>query len=183
MDDSKIIKLYFDRDERAIEATSTKYGKLLHHVAFSILHSCPDSEECVEDTYIKTWQVIPPQKPRYFSAFLCKITRNLSINRYLKNKAQYRIFTTEQIFEEMADCVPDTASSISDDIEIRDAINGFLATLPEIPRKVFVKRYFYMLSIKEISSEMKISVNNVKVSLTRTRQKFKAYLESAGISI
>ena len=183
MDDNRIIEFYFEREERAIEETRLKYGKLLHHVAFSILHSQPDSEECVDDTYMKAWQSIPPKNPSILSAFLCKITRNLSINRYLQNKTRYKMLATEKVFEEFAECVPDTHGKISDDIAIRDAINGFLATLNEIPRKIFIKRYFYMLPIKQISVEMKTSVSNVKVSLMRTREKFKAYLEKAGISI
>ena len=183
VDDNKIIDLYFRREEMAIEATRVKYGKLLNHISYSILHSQPDVEECVDDTYMKAWQTIPPERPTFFSAFLCKITRNLSINRYLKNKSRYKMLTTEQVFEEMSECVPDSEPTISDDIAIRDAINGFLDSLAEIPRKMFVKRYFYMLPIKEISIDMGISVSNVKVSLMRTREKFKAYLESAGISI
>lgn len=183
MDDHRIIQFYFEREERAIEETRLKYGKLLHHVAFSILHSQADSEECVDDTYMKTWQSIPPKNPKVFSAFLCKITRNLSINRYLQNKARYKMLTTEKVFEEIAECVPDTQGAISDDIAIRDAINGFLGTLNEMPRKIFVKRYFYMLPIKQISVEMSTSVSNVKVSLMRTREKFKTYLEKAGINV
>jgi len=183
MDDNRIIDLYFKREERAIMETRTKYGKLLNHVAFSILHSQADSEECVDDAYMKAWQTMPPEKPSFLSAFLCKITRNLSINRYLQNKARHRMISTETVFEEIADCVPDTSGPISDDIAIRDAINGFLDSLAELPRKIFVKRYFYMLSVKQISVEMKTSVSNVKVSLMRTREKLKAYLEKAGINI
>ena len=183
MDDNKIIDLYFARDERAIEATSAKYSKLLYRVAYNILHYDPDSEECVNDTYMKAWNAMPPERPNVLSAFLCKITRNLSINRYLQNKARNRMMTTERIFEEIAECVPDTAGPISDDIALRDAFNGFLESLGEVPRMIFVKRYFYMMSIAEISIDMKISVSNVKVSLMRTRNKFKAYLEKAGINI
>ncbi len=183
MDDNRIIDLYFMRDERAIEETGAKYGKLLHHVAFSILHSAPDSDECVNDTYMRAWRAMPPQRPSFLSAFLSKITRNLSINRYLQNKARYEATATERVFEEFAECVPDTAGPISDDIALRDAINGFLRSLPKTQRQIFVKRYFYMMPIKEISLDIKTSVSNIKVSLMRTREKFKAYLEKAGISI
>lgn len=183
MDDNRIIDLYFSRDERAIEQTRAKYGKLLYHVAYKILHSSPDSEECVDDTYMKAWGAMPPEKPSILSAFLCKITRNLSINRYLQNKSRSKIMTTEKVFEEIAECVPDTAGPISDDIALRDAINGFLESLGEVSRNIFVKRYFYMMSVNEISVDMKTSVSNVKVSLMRTRNKFKDYLEKAGISI
>ena len=183
MDDSRIIELYFKREERAIEATDTKYGKLLRHVSYTILHSSEDSEECVNDTYMKAWGAMPPERPTYLSAFLSKITRNLSINRYMQNKARNRIFNTEIIFEEMEDCVPDNAGPISDDIDLRDAINSFLASLSDDARQMFVKRYFYMMTIKQISVEMRISVSSVKVSLMRYRKKFKAHLEKAGISI
>ena len=183
MDDNKIIDLYFMRDERAIEYTDTKYGKLLNHVAFSILHSAPDSEECVNDTYMKAWGAMPPEKPNILSAFLCKITRNLSLNRYMQNKARNKVISLDNIFDEFSECVPDTSGPISDDIALRDAINGFLGSLSEPLRLIFVKRYFYMMSIKEIAIDMRISVSNVKVSLMRTRTKFKTYLEKAGINI
>ena len=183
MDDSRIIDLYFSREERAIEETRVKYGKLLNHIAYGILHSQEDSEECVDDTYMRAWRAMPPERPNILSAFLSKITRNLSINRYLQNKARYKMLTTEKVFEEMEDCLPDSRGPISDDIAIRDAINGFLASLSEIPRKIFVKRYFYMLPVKQIAVEMKTTVSNVKVSLMRTRTKFRDYLEKAGISV
>lgn len=183
MDDSKIIELYFERNERAIEYTEAKYNRLLNHVAFSILHSAEDSEECVNDTYMKAWESMPPERPTYLSAFLSKITRNLSINRYLKNKSRSKMMTTEKVFEEIAECIPDVTAPISDDIALRDAINGFLASLGETPRKIFVKRYFYMMTVKEISLDTKTTLSNVKVSLMRTREKFKAYLEKAGISV
>ena len=183
MDDNRIIDLYFVRDERAIEMTDAKYGKLLNHVAYTILHSEPDSEECVNDTYMKAWGAMPPERPNILSAFLCRITRTPSMNRYLQNKARGRMMTTERVFEEIAECVPNGAGPISEDIALKDAINGFLESMTIVSRKIFVKRYFYMMTVKEISVDMKVSVSNVKVSLMRTREKFKAYLEKAGISI
>ena len=183
MDDNRIIDLYFARDERAVEHTRAKYGKLLHYVAFRILHNSFESEECVDDTYMKAWQSMPPERPSYLSAFLTKITRNLSINRYIRNKSRNKMLTTEQVFEEIAECIPDTSAPISEDLALKDAINGFLESLAEVPRQIFVKRYFYMMSVKEIAIDMKASVSNVKVSLMRTREKFRAYLEKAGISI
>jgi RNA polymerase sigma-70 factor (ECF subfamily) len=183
MDDNRIIDLYFTRDERAIEHTRAKYDKLLYHVSYKILHSNPDAEECVDDTYMKAWGTMPPERPNILSAFLCKITRNLSLNRYMQNKSRSRIMTTEKVFEEIAECVPDTAGPISDDLALRDAINGFLESMTIVSRKIFVKRYFYMMTVKQISVDMATSVSNVKVSLMRSREKFKAYLEKAGISI
>ena len=183
MDDSKIIDLYFMRDERAIKATDAKYGRLLKHISYTILHSEPDAEECVNDTYMKAWGAMPPDKPNILSAFLSRIARNLSINRYLQNKARYRMMNTECIFEEIEGCIPDGSGPISEDIVLKDAINGYLESMSEIPRKIFVKRYFFMMTIKEISIDMNISVSNVKVSLMRSRDKFKAYLEKAGINL
>ena len=183
MEDSKIIDLYFERNERALEYTEAKYSKLLHHVAFCILHNMPDCEECVNDTYMKAWESMPPERPTYLGAFLSRITRNLSINRYIKNKSRNKMLTTEKVFEEMEDCIPESTLPISDDVALRDAINSFLESLSEMPRKIFVKRYFYMMSVKEISIDTSTSVSNVKVSLMRTREKLKAHLEKAGISI
>ena len=183
MDDNRIIDLYFLRDERAIERTEEKYGKLLNHIAYNILHDAEDSEECVNDTYMRAWQAMPPQRPSYLSAFLAKITRNLSINRYLQNKSRRSIFSSDTILEEMSECIPDTSTSLSENVAIRDALNSFLSSLDETPRKMFVKRYFYMMSIKGIALEMKTSVSNVKVSLMRTREKLKTHLEKAGISL
>ena len=183
MDDNRIIDMYFARDERAVEYTSAKYSKLLFSIAFNILHSEPDSEECENDTYMKAWHSIPPERPSYFSAFLSKIVRNLSINRYIQNKSRQRMLTTEKVFEEISECIPDTTLPLSEDIDLRDAVNGFIESLPDIPRKIFLKRYFYMMSVKEIALDMRISVSNVKIILMRAREKFKAYLEKAGISI
>ena len=183
MDDSKIVDLYFARDERAIEHTKSKYGKLLHHVAYAILRSLPDSEECVDDTYMRAWQTMPPERPSFLSAFLAKITRNLSINRYKQNKSRNKLLSSDAVFEEIAECVPDTTAPISDDIALKDAINSFLESLGETSRKIFVKRYFYMMTVREISLDMRTTVSNVKVSLMRTREKYKAHLEKAGISI
>ena len=183
MDDNRIIDLYFERNELAIDETRVKYGKLLHRVAYNILNDAEDSEECVDDTYMRAWNAMPPNRPRILSAFLAKITRNLSINRYLQNKSRRRYLASDTVFEEIADCIPDTQGPISDTIALRDAINGFLSTLEQTSRKIFVKRYFFMMSIKEISIEIRTSTSNVKVNLMRTREKFKTYLEKAGISI
>ena len=183
MDDKRIIDLYFKRDENAISETSTKYGKLLNHIAFGILNSSEDAEECVDDTYLKAWQSIPPTRPGILSAFLSKITRNLSINRYMQNKARRRCLNADAVFEEIAECVPDTSGPISETIALKDAINSFLRALPETQRKIFVKRYFYMMSVKEIANDIRTSANYVKVNLSRAREKFKAHLEKAGISI
>ena len=93
------------------------------------------------------------------------------------------MMSSETVFEEIEECIPDTSASISDDVILKDAINSFLESLYDIPRNIFVKRYFYMMSVKQISVDMNISVSNIKVSLMRTREKLKAHLEKAGISL
>lgn len=183
MDDGKIIDMYFQRDEKAINATDEKYGKLLRHISFGILTSREDSEECVNDTYVSAWKSMPPTRPRFLRAFLSKIVRNISLNRYISNRKHTKIFSTETVFDEIAECIPDSTGSLTDDIELRDTVNAFLGTLSSIPRQIFVKRYFYVETVKEISHDTGLTVTNVKVNLMRTREKFKAYLEKAGIRL
>ncbi len=183
MDDEKIIDLYFRREERAIKATDAKYGKLLNHIAYNILRSAPDSEECVNDTYMRAWQAMPPERPAFLKAFLAKITRNLSINRYLANKSRGRIFSADTVFEELLQCVPDPSGNVSSDLELKEAINLFLGSLQDKQRKIFIKRYFYACPISEIALEMHMTTSNVKVTLMRTREKFRIYLEKAGITV
>lgn len=183
MEDSKIIELYFSRDEEAIAQTKEKYGKLLFGVSYGILHSMEDAEECVSDTYMRTWQSIPPAKPSYLSAFLSKIARNLSITKYRENKKRRNIILTEFIFEEMLECVPDNRCDAVDDIALRDALNGFLAGLDKNKRMIFVKRYFFMRSVKEIADEMGMKASTVKTTLSRTRVMLREYLEREGVNI
>lgn len=183
MDDRQIVQLYFDRSERAIFETREKYGRLLFSVAYNILSSEGDSEECVDDTYMRAWQVIPPSKPNFLSAFLSKITRNLALNRYRQNKRRIRSLGADLIFEEISECVPATQGDVANDIELRDALNSFVMTLGAQNRLIFLKRYFYMCSVKDIAREMSMSQSAVKVALMRTRNKLREHLERAGISL
>lgn len=182
MDDSRIIELYFARDERAITETRTSYGRLLMAVAMGILHDSLDSEECESDTYLKVWQTIPPTRPTYFSAFLTKITRNLAINR-LRDRTQRRPLGPELIYEEICEAIPDTSGDITEDIELRDALNDFLGGLDKTRRGIFIRRYFYMREVKEIAKEMHLTAGNVKVTLYRLRQQLRDYLTERGIVI
>ena len=182
LDDSKIIDLYFERNECAIHETDIKYGRLLRHISYSILRSSDDSEECVDDTYMKTWQSVPPERPGYFKAFLARITRNISINRYNSNKRGLAL-TTDTALEELEECIPATDGEIADDIELCDALNSFLSSLGKTHRQVFVKRYFYMMSVREISKDLSLTSSNVKVILMRTRERLREHLEKAGITV
>lgn len=185
MEDKMIVALYWERSEDAIAETQTKYGKYCHAIAYNILHSDPDAEECVSDTYASAWDAMPPHKPERLSTFLGKLTRNHAINRYYHNRAQKRSAHTELVLDEVSEFVPDrsTSGSIADEIALKDAINRFLASLPKQTRIIFVRRYWYMSAIREIALDYNLSESKVKVTLMRTRGKFKAYLEEEGIEI
>lgn len=182
MDDNKIIELYFARDERAIEETRASYGRLILSVAMKILSNSQDSEECENDTYLRTWESIPPTRPNIFSAYLAKIARNLALNR-LRDEKRRRPLGAELVFEELAEALPDTEGDITDNIALRDAINDFLASLSITNRRIFVKRYFYMRGVGEIAREMGISAGSVKITLWRVRKLLREYLEVRGIVI
>lgn len=180
MEDSKIIELYFERSESAISETQNKYGSYCRSIAYNILHSNEDTEECVSDTYIKAWNSMPPTHPNNLSAFLGRITRNTALNMYAKSRTQKRSAQTESLFDEFGDCLS-SGSSIPDEIVLKDAINGFLASLPKKTRIVFMRRYWYCDSVAYIAKLCNISENNVKALLMRTRNKFKEYLGKEGI--
>ncbi len=184
MEDSKIIDLYFERSQVAVRETHEKYGHYCHSIAYSVLYSDEDAEECVNDTYLKAWQSIPPHRPLRLGAFLGKITRNLALDRYDAKAAKRRNGGIELALEEISECVPDTiGESESEGKALSDAINSFLASLPKRTRIIFMQRYWYLSSISEISNSLGISESNVKVILMRTRRKFKEHLEKEEIFI
>lgn len=184
MEDQKIVELYWERSETAIAETQKKYGKYCHYIAYNILNSNPDAEECVNDTYLKTWEAIPPAKPRLFKSFIGRITRNLALDRYDREHALKRRGNTDLILDEIGECVPeDDGREMSEEIALRDAINGFLESLPEETRIIFMRRYWYLSPVAHIAGDLGLSESNVKVILMRTRKKFKAYLEKEDIRI
>ena len=186
MDDKQIVALYWERSEKAISETSKKYGKYCSYIAYNILHNREDCEECVNDTYMKAWNAMPPQRPNRLSTFLGKITRNLSLNRYEKYTAQKRgAGQIEFVLEELQECVPasDYVEQSIDDMALTEIINNFLATLPAETRKFFVRRYWYLSTIREIASDYTVSESKVKMSLMRTRNELKMVLEKEGINL
>ncbi len=184
MDDEKIIALYWDRSEEAISQTSEKYGRYCRAVAYSILKSDEEAEECTNDTYLRAWNAIPPAKPNNLRTFLGKITRNLSLNRWEKLSAEKRGGgEVSVVLDELAECVPssDDTESAAEDALIRDALDRFLKGLPRETRKIFVRRYWYMSPIKEIAEDFGFTENKVSVALYRTREKLRKTLEKEGI--
>lgn len=186
MDEKQIIDLYWARSERAIDETARKYGKFCHCIAYNILANYQDSEECVNDTYLQTWNAIPPQRPSRLSAFLGKITRNLALKQYEKSTAQKRGGGQVPLaLEELAECIPDPNSMerMVDDRILAELFNGFLADLPAEARKIFLRRYWNLSSVKEIAEAYGMTESKVKMSLMRTRGKLRSFLEQEGIEI
>ena len=179
MEDIQIVALYFDRNEAAISESDRKYGNILRALSFSYLSSREDAEECVNDTYLDAWNTIPPQKPSYLGAFLSKITRRISIDRFRHDHRAKR-GGFGNLTEELTDCIPDPSPIPSDELETRrlgQAINAFLSTLPAEKRMMFVQRYFYASQISDIAQALDMSESNVKVSLHRLRENLRLHLE------
>ena len=184
MDDKSIVDLYWQRSEKAIQETEARYGGYCRIIAYNILADSEDAEECVNDTYLNTWNAIPPERPNSLISFLCRITRNLALDRYRGKTAKSRTNgQPDLIFEELSECISDSKTS-DDDIENilrRDVINRFLAALNEENRDMFVLRYWYMYSIADIARLYHFSENKVSVSLFRIRKSLKLVLEKEGV--
>lgn len=186
MDDIQIVQLYWDRDEQAIPATSAKYENYCIAIAMNILGSPEDAEECVNDTYLNAWNAMPPHRPHVLSAFLGKITRNLSLNKYRQIHAEKRGGgRLPQVLDELAECVSGTVTveQEADRRELIKAINSFLGTLSPAKRSIFVCRYWYLDSISDIASRFGMTANHVSVTLNRLRTSLRNHLTERGFEI
>ena len=181
MEDEKIIGLFWERDENAILETKTKYGKYCYTIAYNILNSREDSDECVNDTLNSAWNAIPPAKPTKLQSFLARITRNIAIDRYRYDNAQKRDTNIKSAIDEYFECIPNGNAPIEDEVMLSQAINGFLFSLEAKERVIFLRRYWYSMSVKDIAKGMHVSENHISVILHRTRSKFKDYLTKEGI--
>ena len=184
MNDLNIIELYFARNEEAIKQTDIKYGRLCHSIAYNILNNNEDSEECVNDTYIGVWNAIPPTKPSNFMAFVCKITRNLSLKRLESMTRQKRSQSTLISLDELAEVLSD--ESISDgmsDENIGKLISVFLRKEKSEIRNVFIRKYYFFDSISDIAKRYGFTESKVKNMLHHSRAKLKKYLIKEGIEI
>lgn len=184
MEDEKIIALYFSRSEQAIQETDRKYGGYCHSIAMNILTDQEDAEECVSDTYMAAWNTIPPKKPAMLNAFLGRITRYISIDRWRK-RSSFKRGGGEIILalEELEDCASQS-DSIETAVEKKQAafaLNQFLDRLPETERKVLLCRYWYMDSIDQIAQATGFTPSKVKSMLHRTRGKLKKHLEQEAL--
>lgn len=179
MDDCKIVDLFWARNEEAIVESDKKYGRMLKSLSYSLLSSKEDAEECVNDTYLDAWGAMPTERPTYLGAFLSKITRRISIDRFRANHRQKR-GGLGNLTEELTDCIPDSSPTLADEFEngrLRDALDRFLANLPAEKRVMFIKRYFFANPIAEIAESMGLGESNVKVTLHRVREQLKTILE------
>lgn len=183
MEDEKIVQLYWDRDQSAIEQSDQKYGRYCFAVANRILDSREDSSECVNDTWHNAWRAIPPEKPSKLQSFFSRITRNLALDRYDYRNAQKRNVRLETVMDEYWQCIPNGELPLDDRLVLKDLINRFLESLDRQTRIVFLQRYWYVCSTKEIARNVGLSESNVNVILHRTRNKFKLYLQKEGICV
>jgi len=186
VEDSLIIDMFFARQELAIEETKRKYGRRLFRTSNNVLSNSEDAEECVNDTLLKAWDVIPPSRPVMLGAFLAKIARNLSINKWeAKGAAKRGGGETNLLLSELEECIP-ALSGTEKEYEsklVGEAINSFLIKEKQAARVVFVLRYFNGESINAISERFKMSESKIKSMLFRTRKKLKDYLEKEGLTI
>lgn len=181
--DNEIIELFNSRDERAISAASSKYGRYCSAVAMNILGNRQDAEECLNDTLLKAWESIPPAKPDNLPGYLAKITKNISLNRYRSTHTEKRgSGSMDSVYEELAECIPDknNVERNYEHKELIEAINAFLAKLSSDKRDIFVLRYWYCMSVSEVAARVGMSENRAAVELFRTRKKLVKYLEKRG---
>ena len=186
MEDCKIVELYLERNESAIKETKEKYDKYCSYIANNILNSEPDTEECVNDTYLAAWNSIPPSKPNSLKAYVGKIVRNLALNRYTKGRAKKRNEAVELVLDELSEVLPDTEGdgrNLTDELTLKYALNLFVGSLKQETREIFIRRYWFLSSVKEIAHTHGISESKVKVTLLRTREQLRDFLRKEGIVI
>lgn len=183
MDDREIIELFFARDQQAVNAASDKYKSYCTKIAMNILGLREDAEECVNDALMKLWQLIPPNKPQMLSAFFGKITRNLAINMRKRERAEKRGGgEAPLVLDELEEIVAGSSDVEAEHErkELTETVNAFLRKLPKQKCDIFVCRYWYCDSVKDIADSFGLTEDNVSVTLSRIRKKLKTHLEKQG---
>ncbi|MDE7435509.1 MAG: sigma-70 family RNA polymerase sigma factor [Lachnospiraceae bacterium] len=184
MEDEHIVDLYWERSEKAITETASKYGKYCYSIAYNILADHDDAEECVSDTYLGAWNSMPPHRPMILSTFLGKITRRTAIKRWQSQHAAKRGGGKISIaLEELEECIPSNQSveQEMEAAELRKVVNEFVLSLPRTERNVFICRYWYLDGISDICQQFGFSQSKVKSMLQRTRKKLQIYLKKEGV--
>ena len=185
MDDSKIIELYYAREEQAIAETDTKYGPFCRAIALNILSIREDAEECVNDTWHAAWNRMPPDLPQSLKAFLGRITRNLSISRFRANRAKKRYDGMEILLSELDDCVPD-ARGVEDAVDanrLSELISQWLDSLPVETCTLFVRRYWYGDAVKDLARKWNCTPSKMAQRMFVLRRDLKAFLEKKGVTV
>ena len=186
MEDQQIIQLYWDRREQAIWESDRKYGAYCRSIARRILAVEEDAEECVNDTWLHAWNAMPPQRPSVLSAFFGKLARNLSLDRWRRNRAAKRGGSQVEVaLHELEGCLPDRRRP-DEELEARETaalISAFLRAQPDLDRRLFVRRYFHLESIAALGRRFGLTESQIKSRLHRTRQKLKSALAKEGIPV
>ncbi|HJD23544.1 MAG TPA: sigma-70 family RNA polymerase sigma factor [Firmicutes bacterium] len=186
MDDRQIVELYWERSENAIAESQKKYAGYCRAIAYAILDSREDAEECVNTSLLRAWEAIPPARPAQLSTYLGRITRNLALNRRRQAGTQRRGGGQVPLaLNELEDCLPDRrgTEAMAEQRVLAEALNGFLAGLPLKKRRLFVRRYWYLQPLAKLAEAEGIPESRLKSQLFRLRKQLKAYLEEEGISV
>ena len=181
--DKKIIELFFERSEQGIRELDNKYGKLCHTLSYNIVNNRQDAEECVNDAYLGAWNAIPPARPDPLLPYIARIVRNLSLKLYWRKEAAKRSSRYTIALEEIEACIADQKTT-EEELEAKELariIENFLDTLPPRDRVIFLRRYWFSDSYKDIAQFVGLSEKNVSVRLTRIRKKMKQYLKERGV--
>ena len=184
MEDREIVQLYWDRDQRAITEADAKYGPLCRSVALRILDVPEDSEECVSDTWLRSWNAMPPQRPSRLGAFLAKLTRNLALDRWRRDHAQKRYAgETALALEELGEIA--SGKSLEEEVQRRalaEAVNAFLRSLPAADRDLFLRRYWSMETLESVAGGAGLSVTALHRRLAKLRERLKDHLQKEGFA-
>ena len=183
MDDKSIVELFLARAESAISEAAKKYGRYCRYIALHLLGNEQDAEEVENDTYMKLWQSIPPKKPDPLKPYVGRIVRNIALNRIEEKSAQKR-GEVALVLEELSECLSDNSGEeLGESFALREALNSFLASLDEKTRVIFMQRYFYTCTVREIAAARGLKESAVTMLLFRTRQKLREHLNREGFDL
>lgn len=183
MDDKRIVELFLARAESAISETAKKYGRYCRYIALRLLGDERDAEEVENDTYLRLWNSIPPREPDPLKPYVGAVARNIALNR-LEEKGAKKRGEVALVLDELAECLPDTSGEdLGESFALREALNSFLASLDEKTRIIFMQRYFYTCTVREIASARGIKESAVTMLLFRTRQKLREHLHKEGFDL
>lgn len=184
MDDKSIVELFLARAETAIAEAAKKYGRYCRYIAMRVLGNEQDAEEVENDTYVKLWNSIPPKKPDPLKPYVGAVARNIALNRLDERSAQKRGGEAWLVLEELSECLSDNSGEeLGESFALREALNSFLASLDEKTRIIFMQRYFYTCSVREIAAARGLKESAITMLLFRTRQKLKEHLHKEGFDL